>query len=79
MGNFLTLSADMAKQCAKIDPTMRLIRERRGMAARIAEACGIARGSVAEWQRVPAGRVLIVAKLLKISPKKIRPDIFGRK
>jgi len=52
------------------------IKETRGLPARIAAACGIRRQAVYQWERVPVERVRVVAKLMKISPKQIRPDIF---
>jgi len=52
------------------------IRATRGLAAKVAVACGIKRQAVYQWTRVPVERVHIVAKLLKLPAKKIRPDIF---
>jgi DNA-binding transcriptional regulator YdaS (Cro superfamily) len=52
------------------------ILETRGLPSRIAVACGITRQSVYQWRKVPADRVHVVAKIMKLSPKKIRPDVF---
>lgn len=67
----------MAKKKPKVDKAIRLIRETRGMSAEIARACGIERAAVYQWERVPPGRVLVVAKILNMAPRRIRPDIFG--
>lgn len=61
----------------QIDP-IQIIKESRGLAVRIAEECGIARTAVYQWKRVPVHRVKIVARILKLKPGQIRPDIFGR-
>ena len=48
----------------------------RGMAVRIAEACGIHKSSVYQWRRVPPQWVQVVAELIDMEPEQIRPDIF---
>jgi hypothetical protein len=52
------------------------IRATRGLPAKIALACGIRRQAIYQWTRVPVERVRVVAKILKLPAKKIRPDIF---
>jgi hypothetical protein len=58
------------------DEVCDLIFATRGMPVRIAKACGITRQSVYQWKRVPPHWVSIVAKLMKLPPGKIRPDVF---
>lgn len=58
------------------DKAVRKIRGKRGLPARIAEACGIERTAVYQWTRVPIERVHAVAALLQMTPEEIRPDIF---
>jgi len=60
----------------KVDQAIKKIRETRGLAIRVAEACGIARNAVYQWDRVPVERVHDVAKVLEMTPEQIRPDIF---
>jgi hypothetical protein len=58
------------------DRAIKKIRGKRGLPARIAEACGIERTAVYQWTRVPIDRVHIVAAVLEMTPEQIRPDIF---
>jgi AmiR/NasT family two-component response regulator len=58
------------------DEAIRRMRARRGLASRVARACGITRMAVYQWRRVPSARVQIVAMVLKMKPKDVRPDIF---
>jgi len=60
------------RACAKI-------KETRGLAVRVAEACGIARSAVYQWDRVPIERVHAVSKVIGMTPHQIRPDIFKRR
>jgi transcriptional regulator with XRE-family HTH domain len=60
----------------KVDQAIKMIKETRGLAVRVAEACGIARNAVYQWERVPVERVHTVAPLLEMTPEQIRPDIF---
>lgn len=60
------------------DKTIERIRSERGLAVRVAEACGIDRAAVYQWQRVPIARVHDVAELLRLQPEQIRPDIFRK-
>ena len=62
---------------SELDAAMKHILATRGLSVRVAEACGIERAAVYQWTRVPVERVHQVAKVLRWSPKKIRPDIFG--
>lgn len=50
----------------------------RGLALKIATACGLHRTSVVEWKKVPPRHVLTVAKLLKRTPHSIRPDLYPK-
>lgn len=62
-----------------MDRAIKKIRAERGLAVRVAEACGIKRTAVYQWQKVPIERVHIVARLIKLTPEQIRPDIFRPK
>jgi DNA-binding transcriptional regulator YdaS (Cro superfamily) len=57
------------KVCVQIGAT-------RGLKAKIAAACGIQRQAVGQWTKVPALRVNVVARIMGLPPKAIRPDIF---
>ena len=61
---------------ARRDSICRSILSRRGMAVRIADACGIHRSSVYQWRKVPPQWVQVVAELMQMNPEEIRPDIF---
>lgn len=58
------------------DRIVRSIRETRGQAVRIAEACGIDKSAVYQWKKVPPHWVHIVSKVIGLPPEKIRPDVF---
>lgn len=60
------------------DKTIERIRSERGLAVRVAEACGIDRAAVYQWEQVPIKRVHEVAGLLGIPVEQIRPDIFRK-
>ena len=62
----------------KPDKTIERIRSERGLAVRVAEACGIDRAAVYQWERVPIARVHEVAEVLRMQPEQIRPDIFRK-
>lgn len=68
----------MNKPDKKPDKAIELIRAERGLAVRVAEACGIDRAAVYQWERVPIARVYEVAELLGMSVEDIRPDIFRK-
>ena len=51
----------------------------RGLPAEIAKACGIRRQAVYQWKAVPPHWVNTVAKIMKLPPEKIRPDVFKRR
>ena len=61
---------------AKVDRACAKIRATRGLAVRVAEACGIARAAVYQWDKVPIERVHEVAEVIGMTPEQIRPDIF---
>jgi pyruvate kinase len=58
------------------NPVLRMVRDVRGTAPRIAEVCGIHREAVWNWHQVPAAHVLTVEKLLDIPRHRIRPDLY---
>lgn len=62
-----------------MDKVVAYIRSVRGMPTRIAKACGIERSAVYQWTHVPVERVHTVAKVIKMTPEQIRPDIFKRR
>ncbi len=45
--------------------------------AALARGLGITRGAVAQWERVPAERVVQVSKLTGLSCSVLRPDLFS--
>jgi len=59
-----------------VDPAIAKIRATRGLPIKVAKACGIDRQAVYQWRKVPPRWVHIVAKMIKLKPKTIRPDIF---
>jgi hypothetical protein len=59
----------------KIDPGIALLRAQ-GLLGKIATALGVNRQATYKWLRVPAERVLDVARITGIKPSKLRPDIY---
>lgn len=56
---------------------LRAIRNDRKLAQRIADACGVTREAVWQWQeQIPAKRVLDVEKITGIPRHKLRPDLY---
>jgi len=60
------------RACAKIRAT-------RGLSVRVAEACGIERAAVYQWDQVPIQRVHQVADVIGMAVEDIRPDFFRPK
>lgn len=61
------------------DAATRKIFEKPGFAADVARHLGVTHQSVSQWNRVPARHVIEVARMLKMRPEEIRPDVFGRR
>jgi transcriptional regulator with XRE-family HTH domain len=59
-----------------MDKIVERIRKERGLSVRVAEACGIKRTAVYQWEQVPLSRVHVVAEVLGIKPEQVRPDFF---
>jgi hypothetical protein len=58
------------------DPVLARVRNVRGTARLIADACGVVREAVWRWQHVPARHVLTVEDVLNIPRHRIRPDLY---
>ena len=56
---------------------LRLARDAAGGWTNIARPLGISPQAVAQWEIVPADRVLAVEKATGVSRHKLRPDVFG--
>ena len=50
-----------------------------GDCSRIAAACNVTPQAVSQWKRVPTHHVATVARLLGITPDRLRPDLAQRK
>jgi Bacterial toxin YdaS len=59
----------------KVNDILELIRER-GLLGDVADACGIRRQAVSQWQEVPWNRVLEVERVTGVRRHLIRPDIY---
>ena len=53
---------------------MEAVRDVMPMAA-LARQLGVSRGAIAQWDRVPEGRLEDVARITGISPSRLRPDL----
>lgn len=54
---------------------MEAVRDRMPL-ARLAREIGITRGAVAQWDKVPAERMVDVSRVTGISIETLRPDLF---
>lgn len=54
---------------------MDLIRDRRGLLAKVAKELGVTRGAVVKWDKVPAERLPEIERITGISRHDLRPDI----
>lgn len=50
--------------------------ENAGGVVKLAALLGIKHPSLYSWDRVPAGRVLDIARLANVPPHSVRPDIY---
>jgi len=60
---------------SQIDPAMRRLRDEAWL-PKIAETLKIARQAPYAWRQVPHQRVLDVARLTKMKPHELRPDLY---
>ena len=63
-------------------PTANIIEravETQGTQLKLARLLGITRSAIAQWKKVPPGRVLDVERITGISRHDLRPDVFGPK
>jgi hypothetical protein len=58
------------------NPVLQTIQNERGFAAKLAEHLGITRSAVWMWRRVPPRHALAVAKLMKLHPHRVCPEIY---
>lgn len=58
------------------DLVLTQVQSTKGLAPRIAEACGVRREAVWNWKRIPVAHVFAIEELLGIPRHKIRPDIY---
>lgn len=59
-----------------MDKITQLAIKNAGGVTALAAALGLTKQAVSQWKRVPANRVLKVAKLASLSPEALRPDVF---
>ncbi len=58
------------------DPAIIKIRAEHGLQTRVAEACGITRQAVGDWDRVPPQHAAKVGDIINMTLHEMRPDIF---
>lgn len=61
---------------AMTDDILRRAIDAAGGPTKLAKALGVTHSAVSHWTRVPAERVLAVAKASGIAPHLLRPDIY---
>ena len=54
---------------------MHLLRQQRGLMARVALELGVTRAAVSTWQRIPADRLADVSRITGIPAADLRPDL----
>ena len=58
------------------DPMLEQALRMRMAVTRIAEATGISKAAVSQWRRVPERHLATVAKITRISKRRLRPDLY---
>ena len=53
------------------------LRLERGRLSRLAKELGISTAAVAKWRRVPAERVVAVARITGLPREQLRPDLYA--
>ena len=63
----------------QLNPGLRLAVEAAGGSMTdLARLLGIAPQAVAQWDEVPAGRILDVERVTKVARERLRPDLYRR-
>lgn len=70
----LTITVKPCLPCGMND--MAVIRNRRGLMARVAKGLGLSRSAVSLWERVPAEVVVEVERITEIPREQLRPDLY---
>jgi pyruvate kinase len=58
------------------DPVLGEALRRRMAVTEIAAATGLSRAAVSQWKRVPERHLAAVAKVTRISKRRLRPDLY---
>jgi DNA-binding transcriptional regulator YdaS (Cro superfamily) len=58
------------------DPVLAEALSTRMAVTQIAETIGISRAAVSQWRRVPERHLAVVAKITRISRRRLRPDLY---
>jgi DNA-binding transcriptional regulator YdaS (Cro superfamily) len=63
-------------QRAERDPALEQALNTRMAVTEIAETLGISRAAVSQWRRVPEKHLAVVARITRISKRRLRPDLY---
>jgi hypothetical protein len=66
----------MSNDSAENNPVLAAIRNERGLAGKLGKHLGISRSAVWMWTRVPPKHALKVAKLMKLHPHHVSPELY---
>jgi pyruvate kinase len=58
------------------DETLERIFQQRMMVTTLARALGLTTGAVSQWRRVPERHLAAVARLTRVSKRRLRPDLY---
>lgn len=58
------------------DPILELALRPRMAVTQIAAAIGVTTAAVSQWRRVPERHLAVVAKITRISKRRLRPDLY---
>jgi DNA-binding transcriptional regulator YdaS (Cro superfamily) len=62
------------------DPGLRLaVKAAGGTMTDLARLLGIAPQAIAQWDEIPAGRILDIERVTKVDREKLRPDLYRRR
>jgi DNA-binding transcriptional regulator YdaS (Cro superfamily) len=61
------------------NPILTTVFARNGNLSNLARKLGISRQAVSKWKQIPVDHIHVIAKMSKMKPEELRPDIFANK
>ena len=61
------------------NPILTSVFARTGNMSILARKLGITRQAVSKWRQIPVEHIHVIAKMVRMKPEELRPDIFADK